>query len=122
MQAIEIQNIWFRFKAGHATIFSIRFDRRSIRFLLIRFFFLPSIRSSVLLRILEQPFYPIFAHFSPNFQSRTTFSKSLKNLKHHRYIIQSLHHMIYSTNSSKSSQLNSISSKSSTSKTYSSPM
>ena len=69
--------------------------------------------SSVHLRILEQPFYPIFTPFLPHFTSffkaRTTFQNSLKHLKQHRYIIQSLHHMIYSTNSYKSSQLNSIS-------------
>ena len=31
--------------------------------------------------ILGQPFYPIFVNFSQFFQARTTFSKSLKNLK-----------------------------------------
>ena len=70
-------------------------------------------KSSVYLGILGQPFLPIFAYFCsffPKFSIQDHFSKSLKNLKQHRYIIQSLHHhIIYLTNSSKSSQLNSIS-------------
>ena len=36
--------------------------------------------SSVLMRTLGQPFYPIFAHFSQFFQLRTTFSNLLKIL------------------------------------------
>ena len=68
------------------------------------------IDSSVYLGILGQAFYSIFPHFSPFFQSRTTFQILLNILKHaFRYIIQLLHRMIYSTYSSKSSQLNSIS-------------
>ena len=56
------------------------------------------------------PFFLIFPHFSPFFQSRTTFQILLNILKNaFRYIIQLLHRMIYSTYSSKSSQLNSIS-------------
>ena len=66
--------------------------------------------SSVYLRILGQPFYPIFPHFSQFFQARTTFQILLKILNNtFRYIIQPFHRMIYSTYSSKSFQLNSIS-------------
>ena len=60
------------------------------------------------------PFLLIFTSFFLKFKIQDHFFKSLKHLKKHRYIIQLLlHHMIYSTNSSKSSQLNSISLKSS---------
>ena len=67
--------------------------------------------SSVYLRILGQPFFLIFPHFSPFFQFRTTFLNLLNILKNaFRYIIQLLHHhIIYLTNTSKSFQLNSIS-------------
>ena len=70
--------------------------------------------SSVYLRILGQPFYPIFAHFSsffPIFSKQDHFSKSLKHLKKNnifkRYIIQNPH-IIYLTYISKYFQLKSI--------------
>ena len=63
-------------------------------------FYVDTLVSSVYLGILGQPFYPNFPHFSSFFlklKNQDHFSKSLKNLKHHRYIIQLLHHhhMIY---------------------------
>ena len=62
--------------------------------------------SSIYLRTLGQLFYAIFTSFFLKLKIWTTFQR---HLKQHRYIIQLLHHMIYSTNSYKSFQLNSSS-------------